>query len=299
MTVGAFLPGLHRSVPGALCLLLLLPLGWPTGAAGQGAAGRPSPEVVACAGANKQAYGELAAAHEQGLRSHRLQPLVVTRLQGLGPQVTRLRDATQKTPRNLAECEQTTQALAAASEQLERIVGSPAQVAECTAAQRQAQADAMTALQAAQKAGAASPGQLASLGDRLEALAARLARDNLTLSDCRQLGTEVAEERAQLQRLAPPPPPAQAVVAAPAASTPAQCREAHGRTYNDLAQTYARVVGAGPIAPEAVAPLQALSQRLTQLHGLIGNPGATGLDCAAVGKALEQARSELATLVRR
>lgn len=295
---------LIRLVPGVLPLLLAAAVA-PTAFAQS----RANPELAACAAANRASYVEIAQAQESGVRRHALQAMVVTRLQGLGSQLAKLKDTTSKPPRNLADCEQTTQLLTAAREQLERIVGSPQQVAECTAANQQAHTELQATLLALQQAGSGvslATVQLAAA--RLDVLRAAASREGPTLAECRQLAGELAEERTQLQRLVPAPASQRsAAVAAPvaavspeaAASAAALCRETQARTYNEVAQSYARLVSSGPIAADWMAPLQSLSERLTRLHGVISNPAAPGWDCELVSKALAQARSELSQFVRR
>ena len=261
------------------------------------------------------------------MRRHALQAVVVARLQVLGSRLGKLKEITNKPPRNLADCEQATQALTAAREQLERIVGSPQQVAECTAANQQAHTEMQAALLSEQQAGSNAPAAyVQQAAARLDVLRAAAGRDGPTLAECRQLASEFADERTQLQRWLPPAAPQRTVnagavgtvaavggaAAAVAAATPtaaaspeaaasaaAQCREAQARSYNEVAQSYARLVSAGPIAAEWMAPLQSLSERLTRLHAVIANPAAPGWDCDVVTKALAQARGELAALVRR
>ncbi len=310
MHLSGYVSSLIRVAPCAPALLLAWACVQPVDA--QTAPGRANPELAACAAANRASYIEIAQAQESGVRRHALSAMVVTRLQGLGSQLAKLKESSNKPPRNAAECEQATQALTAAREQLERIVGSPQQVAECTAANQQAHTDMQASLLAMQQAGSnvsAASVQLAAA--RLDVLRAAASREGPTLAECRQLAAEFAEERTQLQRLLPPPPQQRtAAAAAPvavaaalspeaAASAAAQCRETQARSYNEVAQSYARLVSAGPIAAEWMTPLQSLSERLTRLHGVISNPQAQGWDCEAVTKALALARSELAQLVRR
>ena len=309
---------------------LLLAWAWLPPATAQN---RANPEVAACVAANRAGYIEIAQAQEGGVRRHALQAVVVARLQVLGSRLGKLKEITNKPPRNLADCEQATQALTAAREQLERIVGSPQQVAECTAANQQAHTEMQAALLSLQQAGSNAPAaSVQQAAARLDVLRAAAGRDGPTLAECRQLASEFADERTQLQRLLPPGTPQRTVAAgaagavgaagvagavggaatAVAATTPtalaspeaaasaaAQCREAQARSYNEVAQSYARLVSAGPIAAEWMAPLQSLSERLTRLHAVIANPAAPGWDCDAVTKALAQARGELAALVRR
>lgn len=268
---------------------------------------RPSPAVADCVAANRQAHAELSQAQDGGLRRHALHPMVVTRLQGLGSQLVRLRDSTVRNPRNLAECEQTAQALAAAREQFERIVGTPALVAECMANNQQLQAEVQGALRLLQTAGKTPVATMEAAAGRLETVRVTLARQGPTLADCRQSALELAEERSQLARLSPATalaaaPPFSMPGAAPqpaSAPSPAVCRETQARVYNTLAQDYARLVGGGPIAAEWMAPLQSLSERLTRLHAVIADSAAPGWDCDAVSRALAQARSDLSQLVRR
>ena len=270
---------------------------------------RPNADLTACAAANRASFTDIAQAQESGVRRHALQAVVVARLQGLGSQLGKLKEIANKAPRNLADCALATQALVAAREQLERIVGSPQKVAECTAANQQAMTEMQAMLLAFQQAGSnVSVASVQLAAARVDVLRAAATREGPTLAECRQLANEFAEERTQLQRLAPSTAPQRsAAVAAPvaapspeaAASAAAQCRETQARSYNEVAQNYARLVSAGPIAAEWMAPLQSLSERLTRLHAVISNPVVPGWDCDVVAKALALARSELTQLVRR
>lgn len=199
---------------------------WPATAAWSQAA-RQSPELVACVAANRQAALDLSQAQDLGIRRHALHPLVVTRLQGMGSQVARLRETTARNPRNLADCEQSAQNIATAREQLERIVGTPALVAECVANNQQLHTEVQGTLRGLQAAGKAPVSSLETSAGRLEALRVALAREGPTLADCRQLAGELAEERTQLQRLSPAPaaaPPRTAATAAAVVPLPQRRR---------------------------------------------------------------------------
>jgi hypothetical protein len=268
------------------------------------AGARPLSELAVCGAAHKQAYAELAQRHETELRHHAMHPVLVARLKGMGAPLAALRTAAARQLRTAAECEKTTQALAEAREQLERIAGSPAQLEECLAANRQAYGEMQASLLSLQTGGAAATPPLEAAAGRLDRLRAAVAREGVSLVDCRQLTAELADARAQVQRLLPPPASPRPVVAAasPAAASvpkPTACREAQARSYNELAQAYARLVSAGPVPVEWMAPLQALSERLRQLHAAIADPAAPGWDCEAVARALARERSELATMSRR
>ncbi len=279
-------------------------------AAQTAAAVRPPSELAACGATHKQAYTEVAQAHELELRRHAMHPLLVARLQGLGGRLSALRAATARSPRNAAECEKNTQALAEAREQLERIAGSPAQLDECVATNRRTYTEMQSMLLGMQTGGQAATPPLEAAAGRLDQLRAAVARDGQSLADCRQLSTELDEARARVQRLLPAPaaqrPVAAAAPAAPTASAvaapllgAAACREAQARSYNEVAQSYARLVGGGAIPVEWMTPLQALSERLVRLHAAIADPAAPGWDCEAVARALAKERGELATLSRR
>jgi hypothetical protein len=304
--------------PHPLAILVFWALMGPWAAQAQ----KPSAELTACAAANRQAATELLQARESEIRRHALHAVLVSRLQGLGGSFAQLRTQAARAPRNLAECERTTEALTAGREQMERIVGTPAQLAECNAANQAAYAQMQATLLDLQSTGKASVPALEGAASRIALLRPALTREGLTLADCRQLASDVAVEVAQVQRLAPPAPPTQpaqpatrAVTAAPVAATappvaataapPAAaqaantaCRAEQTRTYNELAQAYAQFVSAGPIAQELMAPLQALSERLTRLSQTIGSPSAPGWDCEGINSALAQARSDLGKLKR-
>lgn len=290
---------------------LLLAAGLQAPVAAQTAAGvRPPSELAACGSTQKQAYAELAQAHELELRRHAMHPLLVARLQGLGGRMSALRAATARPPRNVAECEKNTQALAEAREQLERIAGSPAQLDECVATNRRTYTEMQSALLGLQTGGQAATPPIEAAAGRLDQLRAAVARDGQSLADCRQLSTELDEARARVQRLLPSAAPQRPVAAAApqvpasgvgpvAAQAAVACREAQARSYNEVAQSYARLVGGGAIPAEWMAPLQALSERLVRLHAAIADPAAPGWDCEAVARALGKERAELATMSRR
>ena len=296
---------------------------------------KPAAELTTCAAANRQAATELLQARESEIRRHALHAVLVSRLQGLGGSFAQLRTQAARAPRNLAECEKTTEALTAGREQMERIVGTPAQLAECNAANQAAYAQMQATLLDLQSTGKASVPALEGAASRIALLRPALTREGLTLADCRQLASDVAAEVAQVQRLAPaapaapsapsaqptqPAPRAAAAAAPTATATPpaspatppaspatpsaaaqaanTACRAEQTRTYNELAQAYVQFVSAGPIAHELMAPLQALSERLTRLSQTIGTPSAPGWDCEGINSALAQARSDLGKLKR-
>jgi hypothetical protein len=274
---------------------LLLSLSAPLAASAQGA--RVAPEITACVATNKQTHADLSAARDEALRRNALNAVVVTRLQSLGPTLAKLKEASARAPRKLADCEQVTQDLTAAKEQFERIVGSPEQVTECSSTNQALQAELQQTLLALQAAGLPNA-QLQPAAARVDALRAG-TRENPTLAECRQLGTALAEERVALNKLKPPPPPpAPPPRVVPTAAAVAECRATQSKTYNEVAQSYARVVGGGPLPPAWVAPLQSLSERLTRLHAALAAPPTADWDCAGVTQALTQASDELAKLRR-
>lgn len=264
---------------------------------------KASPELTACIAANRQAATDLLQARDSEIRRHALHAVLVSRLQGLGGPFGQLRAAAQRPPRNLAECEKTTEALNAGREQLERIVGTPEQLTECTTANQAGYGQMQATLLELQAGGKVPAARLETVAGRLDQLRPALNREGQTLTDCRALSAEIETEKAAVQRLVPPPPAAPAP--RPAASAPAVpkvapevCRQGHTRQYNELAQAYAAFVSAGPIPQELMAPLQGLSERLTRLSALIPDPSAPGWDCDEINRALERARADIGKLKR-
>ena len=308
------------SVPASLTLAVLaFVLLWPHAVLAQ----RASPELTACVATNRQAVTELVQAREAEIRRHALHAVLVSRLQGLGGTFSSLKALAARNPRNLADCEKTTEATTAAREQLERVIGTPEQLAECNAGNNAGYAGMQTTLLALQSSGKASVPALETAASRLDLLRPAMARAGLTLADCRQLASEVLAEAAQVQRLVPAAPApaalstatatataaaaaapaptaisASAAAAAAAATAATVCRAAQTRDYNEVARAYAQFVSAGPLAQEWMAPLQSLSERLTRMSVSISTPGAPEWDCESVNRALAQARSELGKFKR-
>ena len=308
------------AVPASLTLAVLaFVLLWPHAVLAQ----RASPELTACVATNRQAVTELVQAREAEIRRHALHAVLVSRLQSLGGSFNALKALAARNPRNLADCEKTTEATTAAREQLERVIGTPEQLAECNAGNNAGYAGMQTTLLALQSSGKASVPALETAASRLDLLRPAMARAGLTLADCRQLASEVLAEAAQVQRLVPAAPapaalstatatatataaaaaaPAPTAISASAAAAAAAaatvCRAAQTRDYNEVARAYAQFVSAGPLAQEWMAPLQSLSERLTRMSVSISTPGAPEWDCESVNRALAQARSDLGRFKR-
>lgn len=266
---------------------------------------KASPELTACIAANRQAANDLLQARDGEIRRHALHAVLVSRLQGLGGPFNQLKATAARPPRNLAECEKTTEALNAGREQLERIVGTPEQLSECATANQAALGQMQATLLELQAGGKVPAARLETVAGRLDQLKPGVTREGQTLTDCRALTAELETEKAAVQRLAPPPPPAapaprpaaSAPVAAPGVA-PAVCRQGHTRQYNELAQAYAAFVSAGPIPQELMTPLQSLSERLTRLAAQIPDTAAPDWNCDDITRALERARNDLARLKR-
>ena len=310
------------AVPASLTLAVLaFVLLWPHAVLAQ----RASPELTACVATNRQAVTELVQAREAEIRRHALHAVLVSRLQSLGGSFNALKALAARNPRNLADCEKTPEATTAAREQLERVIGTPEQLAECNAGNNAGYAGMQTTLLALQSSGKASVPALETAASRLDLLRPAMARAGLTLADCRQLASEVLAEAAQVQRLVPAAPApaalstatatataaaaaapaptaisasAAAAAAAAAATAATVCRAAQTRDYNEVARAYAQFVSAGPLAQEWMAPLQSLSERLTRMSVSISTPGAPEWDCESVNRALAQARSDLGRFKR-
>lgn len=283
---------------------------------------KAAPELGGCVAANRQAATELLQDRDSEIRRHALHAVLVSRLQGLGGGFAQLRATAARAPRNLAECEKTSEALVAGREQMERIVGTPAQLAECSAANQAAFAKMQATLLDLQGSGKVSAPTLETAASRLALLRPALTRDGLTLADCRQLTADMGVEVSQVQRLVPPAPAARPAAATTTATTTAiaavpgpesasaaasavaaatastACRASLTRSYNEVAQAYAQFVGAGPIGQELMAPLQGLSERLTRLSVSISAPASPAWDCEGLQRALAQARSDLGQLKR-
>ncbi|RVU45516.1 hypothetical protein [Rubrivivax rivuli] len=265
---------------------------------------KASPELTACIAANRQAATDLLQARDSEIRRHALHAVLVSRLQGLGSGFNQLKANAARVPRNLAECEKTTEALNAGREQLERIVGTPEQLAECATANQTAYGQMQAVLLELQAGGKVPAARLEAVAGRLDQLRPGVNRDGQTLTDCRALSAEIETEKAAVQRLAPPPPaapaprPAASAPPAPAGVPPAVCRQGHTRQYNELAQAYAAFVSAGPIPQELMASLQSLSERLTRLAAQIPDTNSPDWNCDDINRALERARNDLAKLKR-
>lgn len=289
-----------------------------------------------CVAANRQALLDLTQATQASLRRHVMSPMVVTRLQALQSQLGKVRDISQRSVRNVAECEQAGEAIAAEKDRLLKIAGPDPEAADCMANNQKLHTAVAQAFEAVQRSGRVPPDQLAALeasGGRLNQISAALARDSMLPADCRLIGEQIGQERSRVEgwmgalgiapAVSPAPaapsapvapvasaatPPAATAATAAAGTAPAAvstepaaalqaCRDQHARTYNELAQALATVNQGAPLAADKMPQFQSVIERLTRLRGLIADRSGPGWDCAQVSQGLEQVRGELQPLL--
>lgn len=269
--------------------------------------------LARCVTANRQALIDIDQGLESARRRHVTSPLVITRLQALQVQLTKVKEAQPRSARGLADCEAATEAIATERDRLGKIAGPDPDAADCIAQSQKMHTASLQGWEAVQRSGKLAADQATAFeaaGQRLNSLSAALARDAMFVHECRQIAAQVAQERVQVERwlaasgaaLAAPPPaaPPSPAPAPPPASTPAAppevCRTEQARQYNELAQTFAAVAQAGPMAPEKLTLFQGLSDRLTKLRALIADRNAPGWDCNGVNRGLAQVKAELQPL---
>ena len=231
-----------------------------------------------CAAANRLALGELSLALESASNRHRLNPVMVSRLQTLRAELQAWRARVARETRNLVECEQLGQTLAAEHERLARMAGADPQVADCMAGNARAHRELALLLDGAARSASASQASIEPIQaalKRLDELRLLLARESQSLAACRQWAATLAQERTQAAALQ-----AEAAAAADpkaAAEALANCRAANVDAYADARQAWRNGVEVEP--------------RLRSLRDEVVRPAASLAECRALAAALEQERA--------
>ncbi len=275
----------------AIGIVVGIVVGSVVGAAQAQTARSPDPALTRCAAALREQVVELNQALVASQARHRANPVMVTRLQTLDAELQPLRARLGRELRNLPECEQLGQNLAAEHERLARMAGADPQVAECMQANALTLRDTLLALDGAAQASSTRPAQAAQAQlalKRLDELRPDLARESQSLASCRQLAGALAQEKQQaaaLQSAATGPDPMLEGAAL------AACRASVVDAYADTRQAWrdaALVAGFKPGHPV----LDGAIARLRQWREEVARPPATLIDCQALAQALELERGK-------
>jgi len=116
---------------------------------------------------------------------------------------------------------------------------------------------------------------------RLNAIKSNLSRDGLSLSDCRRINSEIASERANVQRMMHRPGPDPQLM---------QCIKDNRRDHEDVWQLFQRAKSAGRISPGEARQFQDMEVRLNAIKNNLSRNGLTMPECQRIGQEIDKER---------
>jgi hypothetical protein len=169
-----------------------------------------------------------------------------------------------------------------------RPVDPPQQVdplGQCLQDNRRDHADVWQLYQQAKSAGRISSGearQFQAMEGRLNAIKNSLSRNGLSLYDCDRIGQEIANERANVQRMAATP-----------AYNPqlAQCIQDNRRDHADVWQLFQQARSAGRISPVEARQFRAMEGRLNTIKNSLSRNGLSLYDCDRISREIANERA--------
>jgi hypothetical protein len=145
----------------------------------------------------------------------------------------------------------------------------PQQIAQCRTANLNAHNQVIQMFNSARSRGNITPAEAQAFTNMERTLAAMtqsLNQGGLTLAECQRLTSQIASERATVQRMAATPAVDPRV---------AQCRTANQRAHSEVVQLFQRARSAGRITPAEAQAFSAMERRLNTISQNLNRGGLT------------------------
>jgi len=167
------------------------------------------------------------------------------------------------------------------------------QVAQCRKANLKAHSEVVQLFNKARATGKITPAEaktFAAMEKRLKLHQMALNRGGLTLAECQQIGREIAQERANVQRMAATPAVDPRV---------AQCRTANLKAHSEVVQLFNRARATGKITPAEAKRFAAIEARLKIHQAALNKGGLTLTECQQIGREIAQERADVQRMAAR
>lgn len=167
-----------------------------------------NPHVQQCRHDNQRMHAEVIDLFQRARAAGRISPGEAQRFNEMEGHLHRHREMLARDGLTLPECQQIGRELVRERAEVQRMAASPAhdpRVMQCRRDNQRTHAEVVDLFQRARAAGRINPGEMHRFNEmegHLQRHREMLARDGLTLPECQQIGRELANERAAVQRMA-------------------------------------------------------------------------------------------------
>ena len=248
---------------------------------------QPPAQVARCRADNQRAHSEIMQMFQRARAQGNISP---AESRAFSDMERRLNGHSQMLNRGgltLGECQQIGRELANERANVQRMAASPdhQQIARCRTDNQRAHSEIMQMFQRARAQGNISPAESRAFSDmerRLQGHSQMLNRGGLTLGECQQISRELANERANVQRMA--------------ASGPAQvakCRSDNQRAHAEVMQMFQKARSRGKITPNESRAFSDMERRLQGHSQMLNRGGLTLGECQQIGREIANERANV------
>lgn len=242
--------------------------------------GNPDPygnQLRQCVAANRRDYAEVRDVFERARRDNRITPAESREFALMDQRLRQNQQAVGRDGLTLRECESIGREIAREREAVYRMARRDPAVAQCRQDARQQHADVVRMYQDADRAGRIDPNERRQFNEMVERLRrhdAALSRDGMTLGECRQLQTLIADDREVVRRMSMRDPRV------------AQCRRDNQRAHADVIRVFADAERTGRITQRERRRFDELQRRFRDYEAALKADGLSFDECQALGRTI-------------
>ena len=230
-----------------------------------------------CIADNRRDYAEVQNLYQRARQENRITPAEAREFNAMDDRLRRHERALGRDGLTLAECEHIGREIARERDAVRRMARFDAGAAQCRDDARRAHADVVRMYQDADRTGRINPSERRQFNEMVERLRrhdAALARNGMTLGECRQLQAMVADEREAVRRMSRNDPGV------------GQCRRDNQRAHADVMAMFAEAERAGRITQRERRRFDELQRRFRGYEAQLKANGLTLAECQALGHTL-------------
>lgn len=250
---------------------------------------RPAPEPVygdpdpygnalrQCIAANRRDHAEVYDSFERARRGNRISPAESREFALMDQRLRNYQHALGRDGLTLRECESIGREIAREREAVYRMARHDPAVAQCRQDARQQHAEVVRMYQDADRAGRIDPNERRQFNEMVERLRrhdAALSRDGMTIGECRQLLSFIADDRDAVRRMSRRDPRV------------AQCRRDNQRAHADVMHMFADAERSGRITERERRRFDELQRRFRDYEAALAADGLTVEECQSLGRTI-------------
>lgn len=230
-----------------------------------------------CIADNRRDYADVQDLYDRARRSNRITPAEAREFNAMDDRLRRYERALARDGLTLTECEHIGREIARERDAVRRMARFDDGVLQCRDDARRAHAEVVRMYQDADRAGRINPNERRQFNEMVERLRRHeiaLARNGMTLGECRQLQAMIADDRDVVRRMMRNDPGV------------GQCRRDNQRAHADVMAIFAEAERSGRITQRERRRFDDLQRRFRSYEDQLKANGLTLAECQALGRTI-------------